>query len=396
MAHGIRNFSLSHRCPICNGPDWCGMQDSNDGGEIIICQRDTVKTNLIGHDGNFYVYVADSKRAGASIFEEASQKHAKDEMKKGHNISFDYAKLETRKPLSPIDIITPLPNEKLNPIYNSLLDKLILEPQHREWLLKEGWTDSLMEQYKIRSFPESDFIRFKDKAKYSRNIWRKNLAVKLIEEYGSIEGVPGAFINDSGHWTFSGKAGILFPMYDIMGQLYRLRLRLDDDNAAGGKYRNFSSWRQDEEAAKQGFLQNSYHLGCQASNNLSFIINPSRDDMYIAYITEGEKKAILGEHLLRAPFISVPGVNSHAKLIEGKPGRRPIDYLKRRGIKILIIAFDADKKENEKVMASEMRTIEILRNEGFIIGLAEWDIYFGKGIDDLLVKGRKPSYVLAA
>ena len=98
---------------------------------------------------------------------------------------------------------------------------------------------------------------------------------------------------------------------------------------------------------------------------------------------------------MKAPVISIPGVNSYSKLIEGTKPNRPIDFLKSVGVHILVIAFDADKMTNEKVMACQENVIHILRDEGFVIGLAEWDICQGKGLDDLLTNGYKPAYTLA-
>lgn len=397
----IRAVTRSNPCPICGGPDWCGIMSLDDGGEAFVCQRnvDTLKPykdGVMGRDGRYYICVGISKQGQNNIFEESSQRYAKDQLKKGLQVkNFDPAKIE-RRVLTPVDIISPQSNDKLDKVYRALLDMLILEPNHREYLLNEGWTDELIRENHIKSFPVEDFTRFKNKDNteyFSKNPWRKTLGERLSGMF-DLTGVPGAYKNKKGIWTFAGQSGILFPLYDELHQIYRLRVRLDHVSS-GGKYRNFSSWKQDEDAAKQGFLMNKYTLGCQADNHLGFYVNETRDDMYICYITEGEKKGIIGEHLLKAPFISVPGVNSYAKLTVGEQGKRPIDLLSRKGVKMFIIAFDADKSVNAKVLASQQRTIDLLKAEGFLIGLAEWDAALGKGIDDLLVGGHKPSYVLA-
>ena len=297
--------------------------------------------------------------------------------------------------MTPLDILSPLPDSVLHNIYVTMLNDLVLEPQHREYLREEGWTDNLIETHNIKSFPEEDYLRFKKKGTVyqSENPWRKELAEHLIQKFGSLEGVPGAYINKKGNWSFAPKAGILFPLYNRKHEIYRLRIRLQGE-CSGGKYRNFSSFKMNENAEKQGFFTNLYTKGCQSGNHLGFYFDPSRDDMYIAYLTEGEKKGIIGNHLLKAPVISIPGVNSYSKLIEGTKPNRPIDYLKSIGVQILVIAFDADKLTNEKVMVCQDRVIQILQKEGFVIGLAEWDISQGKGLDDLLTNGYKPVYAL--
>ena len=43
---------------------------------------------------------------------------------------------------------------------------------------------------------------------------------------------------------------------------------------------------------------------------------PSRDDYTVCYITEGEKKSLFANHVLHAPVVSLPGVNSFGKVLE--------------------------------------------------------------------------------
>lgn len=392
MAHGFKNFSKSNRCPICDGPDWCGIMPSSTGGEVIVCQRDTLKQDMLGSDGNFYIYRASSKESGSSIYEESNQLYAKEQLKKGHKVaSFDYNRLNRRE-LIPVDILKPLDNARLDAVYRSLLDELILEDYHRDYLKKEGWTNEMIEKHHIRSFPVYDFDRYEKQIR-SKNIFRKTLAERLIAKYGTLEGVPGAYLNKASHWTFSPKPGILFPQYDVHGKIYRLRVRLDKDEGYG-KYHNFSSFREDKAAAEQGYLKNYYKKGTQAGNNLGFYINQSRDDMYLCYITEGEKKGIIGEWYLKNPVISVPGVNSFALLFNGDIGNRPIDHLKKLGVHIFVVAFDADKSKNEAVLKYQNGLVERFKKEGLSVATAEWDISLGKGLDDLLVSGNRPGYVL--
>ena len=393
---GIRSVTKSNPCPICGKADWCGIFDASDGGELHVCQRcvDTYavgKEGVIGTDGNFYIYTGVSK-AGAAIFEDAQQKLAKQRLKEsGKAGNYNVAEIK-KKVLTPVDIHKALDDAKLDKIYRRLLSLLILEPCHREYLLKEGWTDELIEKNCVRSFPEEDHKRFGEKKK-SKNPWRYEVGEILSTEFGDLTGVPGLYKNQKGKWSLWGQSGIFFPLPNERHQIRRLRVRLDNVKS-GGKYRNFSSFRRDDEAEKQGFFMNRLSCGCQADNHLGFYMDESRDDMYICYITEGEKKGIIGEWVLKAPFVSVPGVNSYAKLVAGERGSRPIDRLSQKGIKIFIIAYDADKSVNARVLESEQRTIRILKEEGFTIGLASWDTVYGKGIDDLLMSGHRPQYML--
>ena len=51
-------------------------------------------------------------------------------------------------------------------------------------------------------------------------------------------------------------------------------------------------------------------------------------------------------------------------------------------------------KTGEDVRALETAKLQKLKEEGFTVGVAEWNIEHGKGIDDLLCNGYRPQYVL--
>lgn len=454
MAYNNKEVSKTRPCPICGKPDYCSFYLPENGIELVVCKRTTEKVNLLGRDGNFYVFVGISG-GGNAVFEEANQR--KDRLSKEKDSkNCSYSNKESVSPtvavkqMTVVDKVDPLPNKELDKIYRTMLKYLKLEKKDREYLYSEGWNDNLIELNQVVSFPEKDFTRFKFK-RQSCNPYRKQLARLVMQELGlnSLRGVPGAYKDSNGDWTFAGHSGIIFPVHDVNHLMYRLRVRLnfrdidadiypgvgEDDwftygqynkiyisykgyyikenervylkeickNVDGrkitrkvqGKYRNFSSYSIDEEEEKKGFIVNTYDSGCESGNQLSFYYNEKRDDMYVCYLTEGEKKGIYGNALLRAPFVSAPGVNSWNLLFRGKAGERPVDVLKSKGVKIFIIAYDADKNQNEAVMKCEKQAVEALRNEGFMIGLAEWDMKHGKGIDDVLKNGHKPSYVLA-
>ena len=448
----FKRVTAHNRCPICGKPDWCFWIEMTDyDGQLLCCQRHTTKEDVCGFDGNYYVHVKFSDgdgSCGASIFEEATQRKARQELFGRQNCdNHNFVKAEKKERiLTPVGIVSPLENSRLDKIYRAMLKLLKLEPKHREYLLKEGWTDELIEKNQIRSFPEKDYTRyqFRRESFKNGNISRKKLAAKLIEQFGenALIGVPGAYIDKGGNWTFHGRSGILIPQYDVYHQMYRLRIRMDfrDVNAeiisgtngkddcfmdqqgnmkyismggvyeildegmeserrvyqkSGGKYRNLSSFNEDEEAAQKGFYMNLLEKGCEAGNQLGFYYNETRDDMYICYVIEGEKKGIYCNDKLPAPFVSVPGVGSWQHLFSTKKGERPIDVLKAKGVSIIIVAFDADREVNKRVMAAQEATIKALKKEGFMVGIAEWDMKLGKGLDDLLANGHKPQYVLA-
>lgn len=55
-------------------------------------------------------------------------------------------------------------------------------------------------------------------------------------------------------------------------------------------------------------------------------------------------------------MVSIPGVNSFSKLLEkSENGFNVLDYLKSRGCRILVIAYDSDKYINQSVLMYEDR-----------------------------------------
>lgn len=456
MAHGFKNVSKNHPCPICGKPDWCGWQMDSDGrGDYtIVCQRPEVRGNVAGKDGNFYVFISETS-GGAYRYEEAAQcRRRREQWCQEHGYKYKGEAVaggtssgnvirKSQRVFEPVivDDIEPKSHEELDKIYRCLLQKLILEEIHTDYLKKEGWDNNLIEENLIRSFPERDFVRCKFKNYPSGNIYRKRLAKELEEKFGKgcLKGVPGAYIDHGGCWTFAGPKGILFPLYDTKGLIYGLRIRMDfldypyerksdpacddwytDDSGinhfvvpmkgtyifskngekewdkSGGKYRPFTSYKVNEEEYEKGFVKNCYKEGCELRNQVGVYWHREKDTSFLCYLTEGEKKGIFANKKLHSPVISFPGVSSWAKLFMGKKGERLIDLLAAAGVKMFVVAYDADKAVNKAVLRQQHNLIEKIKEEGFMVATAEWDVCNGKGLDDLLAAGIKPGYELVA
>ena len=286
----------------------------------------------------------------------------------------------------------PLDNDMLNSIYTSFLRKLTLYDRHSVHLHQDGWSNDLIHRSFIRSIP------FCKNQKYL-NTKRVEITDALIQEFGSVRGVPGFFKQTDGTWSFAARtSGMFIPIYDYKGRIYRLRIRLDyperDENGKEkNKYNNFSSLY--EKKSKEGVLYNSFQEGCSAGNHIGFYCKPD-DDFTVCYITEGEKKALRANDELHCPVISIPGVNSFRKILEPlEDGMHALDYLKAMGCKIVIIAYDADKTINEAVLFYEGRLIHLVHEYGLQVAVANWNLGFGKGFDDILKVGVRPNYSLA-
>lgn len=415
----IRHVSKSQPCPICGKPDWCGNYIRQDGKGIRhVCMRASAH-DVIGQDGQNYVYVMETEN-GALIFEEESQYKAN----KSWDKNFDFRECEIKRLERGDEIIEPFDNETLDKIYRCMLSKMELYPFHREYLLGEGWNNEMIDMAQIKSMPVSDFKKNHDRSLKGR----KQICYEVMKELSldSLKGVPGAFLNE-GDWDLAGHSGIVFPMYDHKGNLYRMRIRLDyqdipfkvltegtkryfykegtkyqltfggvrtlqgekvELDLIKGKYRNLTS-SYDEE--KNGKLYNQYYLGCAAGSTLSLYVKEG-DDISMCYIAEGEKKAIYANFVLSSPCISFPGTGGVRFLDQESD-----DWLQAlidMGVKIFCICVDADKDENEKVLECEEKIKKKVTSKDVHCAVCSWDKALGKGLDDLLAGGNLPVYSL--
>src|SRR5262249_30380745 len=69
---------------------------------------------------------------------------------------------------------------------------------------------------------------------------------------------------------------------------------------------------------------------------------------------------------------------------------RAAKVLRALGVKVAVVGFDADWKTNPIVAQCTAALVKQLRERGFEVELALWDVADGKGIDDLLAAGKQP------
>lgn len=348
-------------------------------------------------------------------------------------------------------------DEQLDQVYRRFLSLLKLEKKDEEILRREwnsatceGLFDKLISVYPVKSMAPADYIRKRKNYQDGyENSPRYKIVKQLVSEFGDLSGIPGFYKNDYG-WNFSGTSGILFPIYNIKNQIIRLRLRESypeiegvfrqiqgrftmeydvngnrtwlftstEENSKGrkilvysssekliglksdgcpqgkasSKYKNFSSVF--EKKLEDGSIVNGYGIGCRSGSNISIYTKPG-DDWSVIYITEGEKKAMVANMLLNVPVISLPGTGTFGKLFEkNSDGQSIMDLLVEKGMKLCVIAYDADKNTNIRVMQSETKAIMEFLKRGIKIAVGEWNPEFGKGLDDILVYGIRPSIYL--
>lgn len=403
----IRNVSKRELCPICGKSDWCTILSCTSSDiyeEMNICRRSGIRSDVIGRiNGKQYTFIKELSDASCMYEEKEMHDAARNAWCEEHGRKSGY-KAQSNKTgnavLEPVPLVEakqidgcsePLNYDMLNSIYTSFLRKLILYDKHSMHLYQDGWSNDLINRSFIRSIP------FCKDQKYL-NTKRIEITNALIHEFGSVRGVPGFFRQTDGAWSFTARSsGMFIPICDYKGRIYRLRIRLDyperdEKGKEKNKYNNFSSLYAKEN--KDGNLYNSFQEGCSAGNHIGFYCK-NDDDFTVCYITEGEKKALRANDELCSPVISVPGVNSFRKILEPlEDGTHSLDYLKARGCKIAIIAYDADKAVNEAVLFYEQRLLHLVHEYGLEVAVANWNLGFGKGLDDILKVGVRPNYSL--
>lgn len=404
------SVSRHDRCPICGKSDWCRFLPANSkvpGARMINCKRDTVFQDQVSSvDGRTYIFIKKCNDLSSLYVEEEIRRKEQEIWRQEHGCN---AKGRKEKPIKkgreqPVvqqrseeykvhGACKPLDDQRLDGIYREFLSLLGLNTGHRTYLLKEGWAKELIEKSLARSLPPAREYTPPQTNGRRRYRSRREITEELVRKFGDLKGVPG-FYEKGGSWTFAGKQGLLFPLYNWKGQIYRLRIRVDypemDENGkAKNKYHNFSSFR--EEKREDGTLYNYYLNGTQANSRIGFY-NQFTKDHYVVYITEGEKKSLVANYVLGHPVICVPGVNSFGKVFEAdESGISVIDHAIGLGAKVFVIAYDADKSINAKVLQCEGALVERLKEKGVQIALADWNIGFGKGLDDILGIGIRPN-----
>lgn len=426
----IKTVTRNEPCPICGKPDYCFWRErEKDPGQYnLYCNRtsEAKGTIVAGTDGQEYVAIFLTDRA--TIYEAVKQRE-----ERGKRAITGDRKVAVPRTYTVIDSVTPLSHEKLDAVYRMMQNLLPLYKFHAKYLIKEGWNMELIRKHGICSFPVAKRSSLPYSLKYIKS--REELAVDVMKNLSitSLKGVPGAYVNDVGRWTFYGKSGIIFPVYDEHGFIYRIRIRLDyldlpielKEDAKGffyldkderitvsmggpfkmkgeerikmefashkGKYRNFSSYKRDPDAYEVGIISNLLNCGCEAKNQLMFAAS-SDNDYQVVWIIEGEKKALYCNQSIRQPFIGLPGVNDFAKLDKPIKGRTPLEYIRQRGCETIIVAFDADRYNKEMVMICQDRLCKLLVDRGFKVCIADWNEENGKGLDDLLASGHIPVF----
>jgi hypothetical protein len=253
-----------------------------------------------------------------------------------------------------------------NLVYRAFLGKLTLNSTHRQALLKRGLTSQAIDERGYRSMP----IR-----------GRSVITEKLRRMGCELTGIPGFYQRDgqggSPYWTFVGRAGLIIPVSDTENQIAGLRIRLDEpDVNEHGREKNKYRW------------VSSAGLPLGTSSGVFLHFAKGNNDR-VLWVTEGEIKADIIALMKGYDALSIPGVDLWPMALS---------FILKKGYRYVIVALDMDKyfPKHERVLNAEVQLVKGLRAEQIQVAVAEWNLDFGKGVDDLFVGGHNPNYIIAA
>jgi len=477
MSGVIERVSRQKPCALCGSPDYDMRVHYPETGDVVhwCRKKHATKGELVTVGAQTYICTSSAKQIRIGVFNLFREYLSKEEWVKKQerdNPNWKPSKQGTRP--SPVacnktqvahevlnEVLNydaseelavgeekPLPNEKLDKIYRAFLDMLVLEDKHRAVLLKE-WNSSvhdvtcLLTDYPIRSLPPIDRARFANGEKF-KNPTRKSIVSKLLSMFGDLRGVPGFYLRGGAYyetrpeaerWTFVGIEGTIFPCYDAIGYLYRLRIKddypkyevqegehppfngqygtfshfydkdgkhafvfeanngqktaVDSHEVYGkvnGKYKAFSS--VSKILAEDGITVVNTKEGGSNSGTPYSLYDKYSTGYTVVFGTEGEKKGMVTNCIKKFPVCEVAGVWTYTSLFEkGENGKSCIDILKEKGMKYFILCYDADKADNWQVSNAEKAFIADLKAEGVCPRVGYWKKQFDKGIDDILLQG---------
>lgn len=349
-------------------------------------------------------------------------------------------------------VIEPLPNELMGKILKEWLSCFVLSEHHKEklnaeWGVRPDISRQIFSTWTIKSLPpEDDWLRSPFWKNFYNGPTRKTLVASLLKiclKHGldSPKGIPGLYF-EKGEWKINARSGILFPVYDKDDNIIRLRLgndfpsvtgllegvdgeyrffrdswyfyrdgkprdekpvlawrygkggvisfapsdkKLLPDGKVSGKYVNVSSFQERRDFDRH-VIVNQYHLGCRSGAHVSMYV-PKEIKSSVVWITEGEKKSMVISAFYGAVVLCLPGVNTFSKLqSEGF-----LQKLREMGLSRIVVAFDADKESNDMVMKAQNGLVRLLLDEAFTVYITDWRKAFGKGLDDSLLAGIRPT-----
>lgn len=339
MLYNYKRVSKDNPCPICGKDHWCRFAKlkskySDKIYDVVICNR--IKSDKECYD-----------RGGGWI-------HIMNEGRITTKENF-YKEREVNK-------ATKAPIEVLDQVYKILLSKM---PE-------AGDVDVL------RGFSKEDLgylgYKYYDRSKI------KHAVREIINKYGTLAGIPGAYTavskDNERYWTFGGIGdSIMMPIRalnndniftqgPIQGILLR-NIRSDSNN----KYYIMSSTKK----------ENGTNSGAPVHVSVPKIIKT----VDTIGITEGVKKADIWAKEWGIIVLGMQGTYwKDVPLILN-------NIRDKTGINKVMIAMDMDKifESKAEVLHTEEYLKKVIKSNKYNVETAFWDPVIGKGIDDVILNG---------
>lgn len=270
---------------------------------------------------------------------------------------------------------TPVVVEEENPIasvktrhtaYSIMLSHLSLSDRHKKDLLKRGFLEKEIERlgYKtaVSQLPNE---------KTDNRIFE--IPKDIMKRGLSLCGIPAFYKAKSKDlWLLcANKSGILVPYRsrNALIQGFQNRKNTEELDEGEDKYGWLSSNNMNMGTKSLAYI----HYACDFTKNTQGEIEPVLGESVC--LTEGAMKGDLFHAITGFPTICVAGVNSLTELDE------ELEYLKSRGVKYILIAYDMDYETNPKV-AKAVETLKAkIESHGLNWQRILWDSKW-KGIDD--------------
>jgi ribosomal protein L37E len=253
------------------------------------------------------------------------------------------------KPLPP----AMAPIEVRNRIYREILALCGLSAMHEAYLLSCG-------------------INAASRGIYGTlNGSRANVLRTLAQRYPAdlLRTIPGLWIDDRGlHLAMAD--GLLIGVCDTAGRITRMQCRVEQN---GSKHYCWLS------SSKYGGPSSGALAHCAPGT-----------DSAIVYITEGVKKAEVCAGKVWHTTIGMASHTGHTA------GMAMLEELTHNGTMGVVVALDEDADEHTRqlVDVSRQKIVAEVLSHGQACWIARWDPALGKGIDDLLLAGHKPTLTL--
>lgn len=288
--------------------------------------------------------------------------------------SKEYAKrkLQLQQPKKAIEETSYAKPSTIDKAYRFLLDHLTLKAKHKQGLVRRGMSEEGIKNGMYKSIPENE-----------KEVER---LITVLESSGiSFDGVPGFYrkngklkISLPGYYDKEAKkyypgSGFLIPSFGKSGKIFSMQIRMDDE---------YLSHFPEKVAKKRRYIwftSSGYDSGCRAINHATYGVMDGTEKGKIAYVTEGALKAQVAHDIdvKHRQFVAISGINNKEAF------RSLVRVLKKRGVTVLVDAFDMDRYNNENVKNAIDDLYKIAAEEGLPMTAFKWDARF-KGIDDYL------------